>query len=113
MGSTHEANLWTGNFEGALYQYRVRTEFAGPWWQDMGVVIWTEGQRDDMLLTGVPHFRVRTGYRNDHREPPRAQKLTGNMSCFVPLSPQVLGLAFEVTRRYLQPRNHDLLRSPG
>jgi hypothetical protein len=22
------------NFEGALYQYRVRTEFAGLWWQD-------------------------------------------------------------------------------
>ncbi len=37
--------------------------------------------------------------------------LPGNMSCSVPLSPQVRGLAFAATKRCLQSGNHDLLGS--
>jgi hypothetical protein len=32
------------------------------------VAIWTECPRMDMLLTGVPHFRVPTEHRINHRE---------------------------------------------
>ena len=42
----------------------------------------------------------------------RAQKPIGNMSCFVPLSPQVPRLAFAAAKRCLQSGNRDLLGSP-
>ena len=41
----------------------------------------------------------------------RAQKLIGNMSCFVPLFLQVPSLAFAPRKRSLQSGNHDLLGS--
>jgi hypothetical protein len=76
------------------------------------VAIWAESQRMDMLLTGIPHFRVPTRRRIDHGSiAAPAQKLIGNMSCFVPLSLQVPSLAFAATKRCLQSGNHDLLGS--
>jgi chromosome condensin MukBEF MukE localization factor len=41
----------------------------------------------------------------------RAQKLVGNMSCFVRLSQQVPSLAFGASKRCLPSVNHDLLGS--
>ena len=67
----------------------------------------------DMLLTESRIFLCRRDTESITASlAARAQKLTRNMSCFVPLSPQLPGLAFAATKMCLQSGNHDLLGSP-
>ena len=55
------------------------------------VAIWTECQRMDMLLTESRIFLCRRDTESIIASlTARAQKLTGNMSCFVPRSPHSL-----------------------
>jgi hypothetical protein len=64
----------------------------------------------DTLLTEVPHFPVPTDTESITVSlAARAQNLKGSMSCFVPFSPQVPGLAFAATKKCLQSGNHDFL----